>query len=807
MAVFYSDGVGGNYPERVTIETTATINSQNIANNTSNVTITVKAWYNYGQYTAPDPIGDAFQYIRLDNVETPYAYSGYKNVDFTGTSSSKKVTLMSWTGNIAHNSDGTKTVEIDVYQNCPGVTTLSYLFGTHLWTLTTIPRTSTPTVSTEWVELGNAVTVYTNRLATSLTHSLYYAFGSASGLIANGITDSHAWTLPLDLAWQIPNATYATLTFTLETYSGATLVGSKTVSMYPVVPNNATFKPTAAFNNITEGTAGMVGAGAYIAGKSSLYVSSTATGKYGASVPTYSVNVNGSGYSGTAITSAVISSTGNIGVTLTVTDSRGYSNSVYEEKPFVALAAPTLSASSVALGSAITVYTNRAATPITHTLTYSYGAQTGTVATGVGASSAWTLPATMANGLPSATSGTVTVTQNSYNGAYHIGTKTVTFTATIPNNATYQPTAVINSITEGSSGLTAFTVFIQSKSKLVVSSTATPKYGASITQTKVTIDTDSYYGTSVTSAVINKSGSIPITLLVTDSRGYTSSVPTTRNFVAYTTPQITTFTAARSPNEQSTDLSAPVNFTISPISNQNTKSYTLRYKPSGGSWTTAHSSSTLYTLNTTLTKAGVLDGNYSYEVELIVADYFTSVSKMVLIGTAFVLMDFNASGKGIAFGKVSETDSFEVSIPAVFEDGISSKTGGGNIAPQVGIYNATPGVLVDICNDSLQNMILVEVIGNGYSNSGPIYSIFQVYHYTPLGTFLAAGQLNVGAAIGAGKFLIEGGRVKLWFPTLGSWQTIIVKATGSSGSIYMPVVSSSAEPTATYKVTCPVTQR
>ena len=203
MATFYSTGVGGNYPERMTLRTVATINSPDPVTNKSNVTISAYAYYNYGQYTAPNPT-DGGQSLRIDDVRV---HSANKNLDYTGSNSSNQVFLFSWTGDIEHNPDGTKTVELKVWQDCPGVTTLDYLSGTHSWTLTTIARASMPTVSPASAALGDAVTISTNRASTGFTHTLEYALGSQTGTIATGVTDSAFWTLPLSLANAMPNST------------------------------------------------------------------------------------------------------------------------------------------------------------------------------------------------------------------------------------------------------------------------------------------------------------------------------------------------------------------------------------------------------------------------------------------------------------------------------------------------------------------------------------------------------------------------------------------------------------------------
>ena len=670
MATFYSTGVGGNYPERMTLRTVATINSQDPVANKSNVTISAYAYYNYGQYTAPNPT-EGGQSLRIDGV---LVFSSSKNLDYTGTSSSNQRLLFSWTGDIEHDPDGTKTAQLKVWQDCPGVTTLDYLSGTHNWTLTTIARASTPTVSASSAAVGTAVTVYTNRASTGFTHTLTYAIGTKSGTIGSSVGESTSWTLPLGIADVLPSSTSGTVTITCKTYSGATLVGTKTVTMKATIPDNDTFKPTISITSIAEATAAMAGAGVYLAGESSLRVKSSATPKYSATIAQYKVEAGGITKYGADITTGVISTSGTVAVKLTVTDSRGYTRVTTTNVTFTGVAAPTLSAATVALGGQVTITTNRAAATLTHTLKYAIGSQTGTIATGVGASHLWNpVPLPIANALPNAISGTVTITQETYNGANLIDSKTVTLGVTVPKNSNFIPGAVINSIGEGASGLTAFSVRIQGKSKLLIAATATPRQGATITQIKVEVDGGTYYGSftagagtktaSVTTATIAATGTVTATLTVTDSRGYTGTHSLGTTVEPYTAPKINTFTASRSPTEQGEDLSAPVSYTISPIANQNTKRYTLRHRPTGGTWTTLVDSTAAYTLTVTRTATGILDADQSHEVELAVSDYFSSAVKTIPIRTAFDLINFNASGTGIAFGKVSEIDAMEVAMP------------------------------------------------------------------------------------------------------------------------------------------------
>ena len=59
---------------------------------------------------------------------------------------------------------------------------------------------------------------------------------------------------------------------------------------------------------------------------------------------------------------------------------------------------------------------------------------------------------------------------------------------------------------------------------------------------------------------------------------------------------------------------------------------------------------------------GQISTEYSYDIRYTIADQFNTVSVQDIVSTAAVVMDFKCGGKGLAIGKVSETDNcFEVS--------------------------------------------------------------------------------------------------------------------------------------------------
>ena len=91
----------------------------------------------------------------------------------------------------------------------------------------------------------------------------------------------------------------------------------------------------------------------------------------------------------------------------------------------------SLGASSVQMGKKLLISITRENKDFTHTLKYTFGGTTGTIATGVATSHTWTVP-DLAAKCNNATSGTATITCIAYNGSTKVGTSTAKVTLTVP---------------------------------------------------------------------------------------------------------------------------------------------------------------------------------------------------------------------------------------------------------------------------------------------------------------------------------------------------------------------------------------
>ena len=181
---------------------------------------------------------------------------------------------------------------------------------------------SQPGMSAYTLDMGTQVTLYTNRQSSAATHTLRYSFFSVNQTIATGVADSCAWTPPVSLAAQIPNAASGWGTLLCDTYVNGKLVSTKSCTFTLRVP--ASVAPTISGVSIAEATAGIAAQfGAYVRTRSTLAVSIAASGAQGSTVSSCRTTLDGAAYTGASFTSNTLNTAGRLTLTVTVTDSRG----------------------------------------------------------------------------------------------------------------------------------------------------------------------------------------------------------------------------------------------------------------------------------------------------------------------------------------------------------------------------------------------------------------------------------------------------------------------------------------------------
>lgn len=210
---------------------------------------------------------------------------------------------------------------------------------------------------------------------------------------------------------------------------------------------------------------------------------------------------------------------------------------------------PTFSANPVDAGTTITITTNRADASFTHEIDYSFGTATGTIATGVGASTTWAIPTSLLNQIPNATAGVGNIHTITYDASSNvIGATDTPITITAPSSAV--PTITSVTATEATTTPNVASLvggFVQGISTLAVAITGgAGVYGSTIVSNKITIGTlQTINASSGTSTPVTETGTVAVTGTVTDSRGRTTSTTHNVTVLAYAKPVVTTATVNR----------------------------------------------------------------------------------------------------------------------------------------------------------------------------------------------------------------------------------------------------------------------
>lgn len=330
---------------------------------------------------------------------------------------------------------------------------------------------------------------------------------------------------------------------------------------------------------------------------------------------------------------------------------------------------PTLSASSVNMGAAVTISLPRASSSFTHDLAYAFaGSSYVSLSTGVATSLTWTVPLSLANSIPNATSGTVTIRCITKNGSTTVGTKTVLLTAKVP--AFVVPTISTVALSEATSGIAAqFGAYVQSKSTIKATITASGAYSSTIKSYSTTFQGKTYTGSNWTSGAVTKSGNLSMVTTVTDSRGRTAKKTTTVSVTAYTAPQISHFRALRCDaegNAQSDGVYALVSYAyaVASVGGKNTASAKVEWKLSTSA---SYSTTPLLTdtatdsTNTAWTDSVTFSTDNQYNLRLTVTDWFgASATYGAVIPSGAVVLDIAASGKGISFLEFCKQDGVTI---------------------------------------------------------------------------------------------------------------------------------------------------
>lgn len=305
----------------------------------------------------------------------------------------------------------------------------------------------------------------------------------------------------------------------------------------------------------------------------------------------------------------------------------------------------------------------------THTLWYRHGSENWVqIASGVATSYNWVPPLSMAAYAPSGTSFQVTILCRTYNGSTAVGDVSKTITLTIPD--TVVP-SVSMSIKDPTGLMLSDGRYLQNLSGVQVTLQETTAYGSPIVSRKITIGSVSGGGTSLTVQPINVSGSVVVSVSVTDARGRTDASSLVIQVEPYTRPTASVSgqrcNADGTPNPAGTYILATYSGSYTDLGGDNTVYPVLYYRKSGDTYWSSQ--------DVQLSGSSVIpaDAAYIYELQFAVEDDYADPQKSQIfpVPSAFagVSLAKNANGviDGITFGGTAHPGGgFVCELPAQF---------------------------------------------------------------------------------------------------------------------------------------------
>jgi len=210
-------------------------NSQNEATLKSNITLQLRLYGNGGSGSF--------------SSGTARINSSSSSLGSTSFSKGKETTLKTLTYDVQHDSSGNYSASVSGFLH----TTSGSMTDKTITQTIIVPQIkakSKATATPNPADIGSTITINTNRISSSYTHTLTYAFGTLSGTIGTNIGASTTWTIPTSFYAEIPDAALGTCVITCQTFnSSGTSLGTTTLNLMiqaftPPIINSISYEAT-----------------------------------------------------------------------------------------------------------------------------------------------------------------------------------------------------------------------------------------------------------------------------------------------------------------------------------------------------------------------------------------------------------------------------------------------------------------------------------------------------------------------------------------------------------------------------------
>ena len=229
-------------------------------------------------------------------------------------------------------------------------------------------------------------------------------------------------------------------------------------------------------------------------------------------------------------------------------------------------------------------------------------------------------------------------------------------------------------------------IYVAGYSGLSATLSATAGEGASMSSYSIAGGDYSSNSSKLSVNKISASGNIALTGKAVDSRGRSGSANKTITVHPYSTPAITSLTIERgtysskwTADENGPDVKVVFKTALALTNYSNT--YKADFLLNGTAKTPSSGTTTGLASGTTYTVYFQnIDGESSHSLKISATDSVGDTgTATITIPTVNVTIEFNASGKGIAFGKTSEKEAFECAWDAEFSGSLAKKRTDGSL--------------------------------------------------------------------------------------------------------------------------------
>lgn len=242
---------------------------------------------------------------------------------------------------VDHTQDGSKQIDVQVKTN---LGTSTQITKAERWTLDQIPRQANITNGADFTDNSNPSITYVNPAGTAVT-SLQCCIKSGSTTIAQYRTlsnsgNSFTFDLTSEEVDRFRNLTATSasvpINYVLKTTIGGVEMTSQYEATFTIEPSEDTI-PTLVETHSPTSSLPHSFDNLYIQNKTKMQCSLQAVAKYGATIASYTTRIGQTTYDTSEFTSEFLQTSGTIPISFTVTDTRGFTNTIsgsVEVKPY-----------------------------------------------------------------------------------------------------------------------------------------------------------------------------------------------------------------------------------------------------------------------------------------------------------------------------------------------------------------------------------------------------------------------------------------------------------------------------------------